>query len=105
MKKVRAVNSDLPIFVLCAEPDEAFKGRAIMEGVTGVLLKLTRRDYFADQLHCLLVAARKPAIAVAQAAIPCKPARDSTNAVPVRTRRKSTSSGRPSPTRTRKSTS
>ena len=65
LDKIRAVNADLPVFVLCAEPDEAFAVRAIQKGAMGVLLKQIRQDLFADQLHELLAAIPSPEDAAA----------------------------------------
>jgi len=96
LSKVRAMNADLAVVVLCAEQDEAFAVRAIRKGATAVLHKQVRQDQFSDQLHALLVAAKVPEIPVAPAepeSAPA-PAPDSTDAVPYQTHRAGGGSGR-----------
>jgi RNA polymerase sigma factor (sigma-70 family) len=92
--KVREVNADLPVIVLCAERDEAFAVRAIQKGAMGVLHKQIRQDQFSDELHALLVAAKVPEIAVAPAELEPAPAPDSSGAVLYRTHRNGGGPGR-----------
>jgi len=94
LSKVRAVNADIPVFILCAEPDEAFSTRAILRGVTSVLLKQVRLDLFSDQLHALLVATKTPVPAAPPAASDPKPRRDSTDDPPTRTQTRGARPGR-----------
>jgi RNA polymerase sigma factor (sigma-70 family) len=92
--RIRAVNADLPVIVLCPERDDAFAVRAIQMGVAGVLFKQVRQDHFSDQLHGLLVAAMPPRVSNAPEAPESRPTRDSGDAVPDRTHRVSAGSGR-----------
>jgi RNA polymerase sigma factor (sigma-70 family) len=94
LEKVRAVNSDIPVFILCAEKDEAFSTRAILRGVTSVLVKQVRLDLFSDQLHGLLVATKTPVLAAPPAAPDPKQPRDSSDDTPYRTPRRGAGSGR-----------
>jgi CheY-like chemotaxis protein len=94
VSKVRAMNKDLPIFVLCAERDDAFAARAIQRGVTGVLQKQVRQDLFTDALHGLLVARMTPEIAVAPVAPESKPVRETSVVITYQTHRKGSGSGR-----------
>jgi RNA polymerase sigma factor (sigma-70 family) len=86
--KVRAVNADLPVIVLCTERDEDFSTRALQKGATGILLKQVRQDQFSDQLHGHLVAAMTPEVSAAPVAPGFKPTPDSRAAVPFRRHRK-----------------
>jgi RNA polymerase sigma factor (sigma-70 family) len=94
LSKVRTLNADLPIIVLCGERDEAFECQAMRRGVAGVLFKQVRQDRFSDQLHGLLVAFKAPEIPVAPAAPQSKPVPDSTDAPPSRANREVLVSGR-----------
>ncbi len=100
--RARVSDGELAIFILCTEPDVAFTLRAIQNGVTGVLLKLVRRDHFSDQLHSRLVAARKPQDTAAPAASGAKRAQDTTVVLAQGPNRKGRSSARPSRARTPK---
>lgn len=80
LNKVRAINPDLPVIILCTERDEAYSVQAIEKGVTGVLPKQVRQDQFSDQLHGLLMTSRAPEPAPLPAAVESKPAPDSTDA-------------------------
>jgi RNA polymerase sigma factor (sigma-70 family) len=94
LSKVRAVNADLPVIVLCTERDEAFAVRAIRKGVTGVLVKQVRQDLFSDELHALLVATKVLEIAARPMEPEPESAPDSSAAVQYRTHRKGMGSGR-----------
>ncbi len=94
LDRVRAMDSDLPIFVLCAEKDEAYSIRAIRKGATAVLVKQVRQGPFSDELHGLLASLKPPMISVAPEAPDSEPAPDSTDAVAYRPHRKGNGSGR-----------
>lgn len=88
LDKVRAAAPDLPVFILCAESDEAFAARAALKGVTGVLLKQVRLDQFSDGLHAAIMKIRNlaapPPPAAAEAASPPEPAEATPAETPVK---------------------
>jgi RNA polymerase sigma factor (sigma-70 family) len=96
LAKVRGVNAEIPVIILCVKTDEAFSARANQRGVASVLIKQVRLDLFSDQLHHLLVATKAPVCDAPAAALDPKPklSAESTDGTPAPTQRRGTAFGR-----------